>query len=168
MALTEILLSILVLLVAWMRVATATRESAYEFEQRLRNRYRIDSEGTHAFRNDETDEISIGVENVTFQEWNNLLYLLKRTFHPWQDIRGVVVFDIRTDGFVIEDADEFADTMADNLEILPCSHNHHDNHYYIKIDGEPSPDSFSRMLAYDTTLYYIPNSEIAVRNYNTS
>jgi len=154
----EVLLSILILMIAWMRVSTANRETSYEFEQRLKDHY---GRGTDikVINNDEIDEIAVKINHVFFQESSDLTYLLRRSFWPWQEINGNTVFDINTEGFVIEDIDEFEETLGDNMVIDECRHENHDDHYIMTVKGIPE-HLYYRIQSFDIIFYYIANADL--------
>lgn len=160
----EALLSILILMIAWMRVSTANRETAYEFEQRLKQHFGKGSD-TKVINNDEMDEISIRINQVFFEESSDLLYLLKRSFWPWQEIAGNTVFDINTEGFTIEDINEFEETLEDNTTLDGCRHEHHDDHYILTVKKIPDHLNY-RMQGYDSIFYYMTNASLTREYYS--
>lgn len=162
-SLVEVLLSVFILLVAWMRVSTANRETAYEFEHRLHTHF---GEGTanKVLNNDSTGDIKVCINQVFFQESSDLLYLVKRSFWPWQDIDGNTVFDINTIGFVIEDIDEFEATLRGDDTIQHCHHENHDDHYIVTVKGVPDV-MYYRMQSFETIFYYIANADLSAEYY---
>ncbi|WP_143420916.1 hypothetical protein [Halorubrum halodurans] len=160
----EALLSILILLIAWMRVSTANRETAYEFEQRLKDHY---GRGTDVktTNNDEIEEIGVTVNQVFFQEASDFTYLLKRSFWPWQEIDGNTIFDINTEGFVIGDIDEFEETLEDNIVLAECRHENHDDHYILTVKGVPD-HLYYRIQSFDVIFYYIANASLTSKYYS--
>lgn len=160
----EVLLSILILMIAWMRVSTANRETAYEFEQRLKDHY---GRGTdvNIINNDEIEEIGVKINQVFFRESSDLTYLLKRSFWPWQEIDGNTVFDINTEGFVIEDINEFEETLGDDTVIDDCRHENHDDHYIMTVKGVPDHLHY-RMQSFDIIFYYMANADLTSEYYS--
>lgn len=154
----EILLSILILMLAWIRVSKANNETAFEFEQRLLNHYGHGA-NTKAIRSDHNDDIAIKINHVFFQESTDLSYLIRRTFWPWQQIDGNAIFDIHTAGFIIEDIDEFDETLGEDTSIKECYHEGHDNHYTLTIKGVPD-DLYYRMQSFDVYFYYMANAQL--------
>lgn len=157
---TEILLSLIISLLAWMRVSTATQERAFEFEQRLRNYFGVAQDGSMVIMNN-SEDAGVEINKVTFHESDTLQYLLKKSFWPWQNIEGKCIFDIQLRGLSIDDTKEFSDTLEQGTEISSCTHEGHSGHYYLKIEGEPDGPDSERMINYESVLYYIANSKLA-------
>lgn len=160
----EILLSILILMIAWMRVSTANRETAYEFEQRLKQHYGQGTDKT-VINNDEIDDIGIQIKKVFFQESTDLPYLLKRSFWPWQEIDGNTVFDINTQGFIIEELDKFEEKLGEDTVIDECYHENHDDHYTMTVKGIPDHLHY-RMQSFDIIFYYMANADLTGEYYS--
>jgi len=136
----QAVIAISVGLIAWMRYTAATQENGYEFEARLRNYFAVSTGETKKLQNKRHSEVFVEIEQVVFEEYDNPIYILKRTLWPWQDISGWVSFSCVTHGFAIDDPSEFEETMYDNVRIVRCGHKHHSNHYYALVkeivDGE--------------------------------
>jgi len=160
---TELLLSVIIVLLAWMRVSAATQERAFEFEQRLRNYFGVAQDGNMVVMNN-TEDVGAKINKVTFHESDSLQYLLKKSFWPWQNVEGKSIFDIQLRGISIDDAKEFSNTLEEGTEISPCTHEGHSGHYYLKIKGEPDGPDSERMINYETVLYYIANSKLATED----
>jgi len=150
----EILLSVLIMMIAWMRVSTANRETAYEFEQRLKQHYGQGTD-TKVINNDDIDDIGIRINQVFFQEATDLPYLLKRSFWPWQEINGNTVFDINTQGFV----------LGEDTVINECYHGDHNDHYTLTVKGIPD-HLYYRMQSYDVLFYHMANANLTREYYS--
>jgi len=155
----ELLLTLIVVLLAWMRVSAATQERAFEFEQRLQNYFAVKSKGEVQIMNNFSEDIGVTVQNVTFHESDDLGYLLRKSFWPWQEIDGKVVFDIITQGFTIQDTEEFTQRLGDQQKISSCTHEGHSDHYFVKIMSKPEEPEFNRMANLEMVLYFIANSK---------
>lgn len=155
----ELLLTFLILLIGWMRLTSATQETAFEFEQRLQHSYSYPGGETKSFSNRVNEKYKVHIENVVFRESNNFLYMLKRTLWPWQDMEGEASFSVWTEGIIIDDMDEFKDSMPDWGRIVECTSEHHNNHYTVTLETTQENVPWDTRHGYDTFFHYFANSK---------
>lgn len=162
MVAVEILLALVGLLIAWLSLTSTAQEDASTYEQRIRNVFVSPSDRVKTYTNNRDDRIGVTVQNVIFEETKSWPYFFKRAFWPWQGVEGKAKFSVRTKGMVIDDMDDFRNSMPDWGTIAPCTNDAHDNHYYVDLDNT-QPDireAFERegIYGYQVFFHYFANS----------